>query len=157
MRINRFPESAELSAMRESIFYTTLRPYVHARLAAHNFTAGLCIRENDEANLSAEDRYFAKLDILFGQIFKNSKTRQFWKQLLMRLRDDETVSCLSIEALDKAYLNELVVLFERLGHFVSLLRKAFGATIDVLDIELLLLTFFNPLLFEKRNYAHHRL
>lgn len=157
MRINRFSESVELSAMRESVFYTTLRPYVHARLATNNFTAGLRIRQEDENHLSTEDRYFLKLDVLFRQIFKNSKTRQYWKQLLMRLRDDETVSCLSIEALEKAYLNELVVLFERLGRFVSLLRKAFGENIEVLDLELLLLEFFNPLLFEKRNYAHHRL
>lgn len=157
MRINRFSESVELSTMRESVFYTTLRPYVHARLATNNFTAGLRIRQENEILLSIEDRYFIKLDVLFGQIFKNSKTRQFWKQQLMRLRDDEAVSCLSIEALEKAYLNELVVLFERLGRFVSLLKKAFGATIDVLDLELLLLAFFDPLLFEKRNYAHHRL
>lgn len=143
--------------MRESAFYTKLRPYVHARLATNNFTVDLPIRDEDESLLSTEDRYFAKLDILFGELFKNSKTRQFWKQQLIKLRDDDAVSCLSIEALEKAYLNELVVLFERLGRFVSLLRKAFGTTIEVLDLELSLLTFFNPLLFEKRNYAHHRL
>lgn len=157
MHINRFSESVELSAMRESAFYKELRPYVHARLAANNFTVDLPIREEDESLLSTEDRYFAKLDILFGELFKNSKTRQFWKQQLIKLRDDDAVSCLSIEALEKAYLNELVVLFERLGRFVSLLRKAFGTTMEVQDLELSLLTFFNPLLFDKRNYAHHML
>lgn len=157
MRINNFAESPELSAMRKTLFYTELRPYVHARLAANKVAEGLRIREEKEGQLSVEDRYFAKLDILFGQLFKNCKTRQFWKQMLMRLRDDETVSYLSIEALEKAYLNELVVLFERLGRFISLLRKAFRSTIDVTDIEVRLLAFFNPLLFSKRNYSHHRL
>lgn len=157
MRINTFAESPELSAMRETLFYKELRPYVHARLAVNRFTECLRIREEYEARLSVEDRYFAKLDILFGQLFKNCKMRQFWKQMLMRLRDEETVSCLSIEALEKAYLNEVVVLFERLGRFASLLRKAFRSNIDVVDVELRLLAFFNPLLFSKRNYAHHRL
>ena len=157
MHINRFAESPELSAIREALIYTKLRPYVHERLAGNRCSEGLRIREENEAHLSVEDRYFAKLDILLGELFKNCKTRQFWKQILMRLRDDEAVSCLSIEALEKAYLNELVVLFERLGRFGSLLSKAFGSSINVVEIELLLLTFFNPLLFSKRNYVHHRL
>jgi hypothetical protein len=157
MHINTFAESPELSAMRGTLFYTELRPYVHARLAVNRFTEGLHIHEENEARLSVEDRYFAKLDILFAQLFKNCKMRQFWKQMLMRLHDEEAVSCLSIEVLEKAYLNELVVLFERLGRFTSLLRKAFQSNVDVVDIELRLLAFFNPLLFSKRNYAHHRL
>jgi hypothetical protein len=157
MRINNFSESPELSAMRETLFYTELRPYVRARLAANTFIEDLRIREENEAYLSVEDRYFATLDILFGQLFKNCKTRQVWKQMLIKLRDEEAVSCLQMETLDKAYQNELVVLFERLGRFVSLLRKAFGANFDVVDLELRLLVFFNPLLFTKRNYSHHRL
>ena len=103
MHINNFSESLELSAMRETIFYTELRPYVHSRLVANNFTEGLRIREESEAQLPVEDRYFVKLDILLGQLFKNCKTRQLWKQVLMRLGEDEAVSCLSIEAIEKVY------------------------------------------------------
>lgn len=157
MHINIFADSPELTAMRESLFYTRLRPYVSTRVAENGFTGGRQIREETETQLSVEDRYFIKLDILLGQLFKNCKTRQFWKQILKRLSDDETVSCLSIEALEKAYLNELVFLFERLASFASLLRKSYGANIDVDDIEMRLLVFFNPLLFTKRNYAQHRL
>ena len=143
--------------MRVTLFYTELRPYVHRRLAGNEWIEGLQIREDNEKHLSIEDRYFVKLDILFDQLFKNVKTRQFWKQTLMGLHNEQSVSCLSIEALQKVYLNELVVLFERLGRLVSLLRKAFRIGIDVTDMEIRLLTFFNPLLFKKRNYSHHRM
>ena len=139
------------------MFYTELRPYVHKRLAGNEWVDGLLIREANENQLSIEDRYFVTLDTLFGQIFKNVKTRQLWKQMLTRLHSDQAVSCLSIEALEKAYLNELVILFERLGRLVSLLRKAFRTDVDVTDMEVRLLTFFDPLLFTKRNYSHHRM
>lgn len=157
MRINTFAGSPEFSAMRGTLFYTELRPAVHARLATSRVTEDLRIREENEAQLSVEDRYFAKPDILFDELFKNCKMRQFWKQMLMRLRDDEAVSCLSVEALEKAYINELAILFERLGRFSALLKKAFRSDVDVIDIEEHLLVFFNPLLFDKRNYSHHRL
>jgi hypothetical protein len=155
--IQRFSESIELSAMRDTSFYTELRPYVHNRLIGNKWVSGYQILEDDEKQLSIEDRYFLKLDILFGELFKNVKTRQFWKQSLQQLLHDPRVTCLAVEALEKAYLNELVILFERLGRLLVLVKKAFRANVDVAELEIRLLKFFDPLLFKKRNYSHHRM
>ena len=61
--------------MRETALYTGLTPFVLARLQAKNGITGRIIHEQFEPQLSAEDRYFAKLDTLLGQLFKNCRTR----------------------------------------------------------------------------------
>lgn len=141
MRIETFNHSPELSSIRKTRLYTHLRPYVHERLASVNIAEDLRVREEDEYRLSVEDRYFVKLDILLGQVLKNCKTRQFWKGTMAHQLESEAISCLSVEAIDRAYLSELVVLFERLGRFAVLLRKSFGPRFDVSDLEKKLLSF----------------
>ena len=67
--------------MRETALYTGLTPFVLARLRAKNGITGRIIHEQFEQQLSAEDRCFAKLDILLGQLFKNCRTRIFWNPI----------------------------------------------------------------------------
>lgn len=156
MHIETFEESIELSSLRETLCYTRLRPYIHARLAP-KLAEGFQVREEGEARLTVEDRYFLALDVFFGQLFRNCKTRLFWKQTMAQMLNGEVASCLAIEALEKTYLEELVVLFERLSRFTCLLRKALSGRVHVDDLEMGLLDFFDPLLFDKRNLSQHRL
>ncbi|WP_152208701.1 hypothetical protein [Marinobacter changyiensis] len=158
LHIETFNESPELSKIRQTRLYTKLRPYVHERLAPVKFAVDFRLRDEDESRLSVEDRYFAKLDILIGQVLKNCKTRQFLKMSMARQLEREAMSCLSIEVIDRAYISELVTLFERLNEFPGLLRESFvSRASDVSDLEKKLLSFFNPDLFDKRNFAHHGL
>lgn len=129
MKIKQYNECAELSALRETNFYKELRPYVHKRLDSHITQKGHLIFEGDEPP-SVNDRYFAKLDIIFGEVFKNIRARQFWKEKTAQLLTDEDISLLSFTCLHNAYLNELVILYERLQQFPVLLDKAFGTTLD---------------------------
>jgi len=157
MKIQHYSECLELSAVRATKFYLELRPYAQERLASKVGIVCRYIEEDDEKKLTHIDRYFLKLDILLGQLIKNIKIRQFWKSCLCNLKHNEEISSLSIETLDKTYLNELVVLFERMGRVLVLIEKAFKEIVKVEDLEVYLLKFFNPLLFEKRNYTHHRM
>lgn len=157
MAINSFADCTELEAIRTSLIYTKLNPYVADRLAHLRWAGNQQLREENELQLSIEERYLVKLSALLGEVFKNCKSRQVLKQYLIRLISAEDVSCLEAEVLHRTYLNELVVLFERLGRFAVLVRKALGPGIDVSDLELELLGFFDPLLFKKRNYSQHRL
>jgi len=157
MKIQHYSECLEMSAVRATKFYLELRPYVQERLASKAGVICRYIEDDDEKKLTPIDRYFLKLDILLGQLIKNIQTRQFWKNCLCNFKNNEELSSLSIETLDKAYLNELVVLFERLGSLLVLIEKAFKDIEKVEFLKIYLLKFFNPLLFEKRNYTHHRM
>ncbi len=157
MEIERFNNCLELSALRETRLYTALRPYVHQRLAHYEFIKERRIFEKDQEGFSHEDKYFAKLDILFGQLFQNIKTRQYLKHSIGELGFAHRVSVLALTFLHRSYLNELVILFERLSSFLALFKKAFGKELDVTDLEKKLLSFFNPLLFAKRNVDQHGL
>lgn len=155
MGIKQYNECDELSALRDTVFYKGLRPYIHKRLDKQIAQKGFLIFEGDEP-ASANDRYFAKLDIIFGQVFKNIQARQFWKEQIARLPTNEDQSLLSFTCLHNAYLNELVVLYERLQQFPVLLSKAYKNTLDTTALEKELLDFFSPILFDKRNHNHHR-
>lgn len=157
MEIERFNNCLELSALRETRFYIELRPYIHQRLAHYDFIKERRIFEKDQESFVIEDRYFAKLDILFGQLFKNIETRQYWKRSIGDLGCAHHVSVLSLTSLHRSYINELVILFERLSSFLALFKKALGKDFDIIDIEKRLLGFFNPLIFDKRNFDQHRL
>lgn len=156
MEIEQFNQCLELTCFRETRFFTSLRPYIHKRLDYHKDTKGFLIFAEDEKGFSNEDRFFAKLDILFGQIFKNIQARQYWKGQLSILGQSERVSLLALSSLHQVYINELVILYERLARFLVLIEKAFGKDIEVKDLEKQLLRFFNPILFDKRNYNQHR-
>lgn len=157
MEIERFNNCLELSALRETRFYLELRPYIHKRLAHYDFIKERRIFEKDHEAFIHEDKYFAKLDILFGQLFQNIKTRQYWKHSIGDLGCAHHVSVLALTSLHRSYLNELVILFERLSSFLAFFKKAFGKDLDVADLEKRLLSFFNPLLFDKRNVDQHGL
>ncbi|GJL77576.1 MAG: hypothetical protein NPINA01_05650 [Nitrospinaceae bacterium] len=142
--------------MRETKFYSSLRPYIHQRLKHHKDTKGYFILEGDEENFSIEDRYFAKLDIIFNQLFQNIQIRQYWKSQFVGLRQSRQISVLALGCLHRAYINELVILFERLEGFLVLLNKAFRQQEKTKELEQILLQFFDPLIFKKRNYNHHQ-
>lgn len=157
MEIERFNNCLELSALRETQFYIELHPCIHKRLAHYDFIKERRIFEKDQESFAIEDKYFAKLDILFSQVFQNIKTRQYWKRSIGDLGNAHHVSVLALTSLHRSYINELVVLFERLSSFLALFKKAFGKDMDVTDLDKKLLRFFNPLIFDKRNYDQHRL
>jgi hypothetical protein len=156
-RINRkeYNEGLELKVLRETEFYKKLRPYTHNRLSKYSCIEDRLIHEHQEHKISLEDRYFAKLDILFGQVFQNVQVRQFWKEQIERLLTEDQIDLLALASLDRAYINELVILFERLASFLVLLQKAFGDETDVSDLEDQLLSFFSPILFDKRVHNQH--
>ena len=152
MEIERFNNCLELSALRETRFYIELRPYIHQRLAHYDFIKERRIFEKDQESFVIEDRYFAKLDILFGQLFKNIETRQYWKRSIGDLGCAHHVSVLALTSLHRSYINELVVLFERLSSFLALFKKALGKGFGCYrSLRSRLLRFFNPLIFDKRN------
>jgi hypothetical protein len=56
MHIDTFSESPELAAMRETLFYTALMPYMHARLATNRFAERMRIREANREESSSPAR-----------------------------------------------------------------------------------------------------
>lgn len=149
--------SPELTTLRESRFYLELRPYVLSLGAKYPFAQSLQIEEADDTRIIAHDRFYFMLDFVFGDIFTNIRTRRWIKCELLDLIDIDHIDEVGAHFLLRAYLNELIILMERLQRLIAILAKGIvdKSFIEALDLDIL--RFFNPLLSDKRNHNHHEL
>lgn len=150
-----YNEGIEHTALRQSVFYKEIRPWIQQRLVDHPAIVRNIL--TDERKLTIEDRYFFKLDLLFGNIFTNISTRLFWKECVEALSNTSRPSVVALESFNKAYENELTVLFERLCRIIALLQRAHANRAPFTRLQDILLETFPPELLEKRAYTHHRL
>jgi len=74
--------------MRETALYTGLTSFVLARLQAKNGITGRTSHEQFEQQLSAEDRCFAKLDILLGQFVQKLPDANLLESYSLKLDRD---------------------------------------------------------------------
>jgi hypothetical protein len=153
----RINVSPELITLRESKFYLELRPYILSLGAKYPFAQSLRIEEADDARIAPRDRFYFMADFIFGDIFTNIRTRRWIKYQLLDLIDTDHIDDVGAHFLLRAYLNELIILMERLQRLIELLAKGIADKpfIEALDLDVL--RFFNPLLSDKRNHNHHEL
>lgn len=64
----------ELTALRETKFYTQLGSFIKKRAAERGFAADFIVREEDDDKLTVPDRFFFELDFIFGDLFRNALT-----------------------------------------------------------------------------------
>lgn len=147
----------ELAALRETKFYRQLHPFIKARPVTQSVAPDFIVREEDDAKLSPSDRFYLGLDFIFGDLFRNVRTRLWIKTALRDMTEESRVDVVGSHFLFRAYLNELVIVLERLQRLIALLAKGLGASASTERYEMDVLEFFNPILFEKRNYNHHHL
>lgn len=149
--------SPELSILRGSKFYLELRPYILALGAKYPFAQSMRIEEADDARMTPHDRFYFMLDFIFGDVFTNVRTRRWIKCQLLDLIELDYVDEVGAHFLLRSYLNELVILMERLQRLIELLAKGTADEVFTEALDRDVLQFFNPLLSEKRNHNHHEL
>lgn len=147
----------ELAALRKTSFYRQFRPFIKSRAAQRGFAADFLVREEDDPKLSATDRFYFGLEFIFGDLLRNVRSRLWIKAALQKMIGAERIDEVGAHFLYRAYLNELVVLMERLQRLIALLKRGLDLPTFVAHCETEVLQFFNPLLSEKRNANHHAL
>jgi hypothetical protein len=153
-RINVGPE---LSTLRETRFYLELRPYIRSLGTNYPFAETSQIEDADDVRLAPHDRFYFMLDFIFGDVFTNTRTRRWIKFQLLDLIESDRIDEVGAHFLLRSYLNELVILMERLQRLIELLAKGTGDKLFTEGLDRDVLRFFNPLLAEKRNHNHHEL
>ncbi len=147
----------ELAELRETAYYRELRPYIKQRVARIGKTDVLHFMVGDEKPLDRSDRFYVCLDFIVGDIFRNVHSRQWIKTQMAALSRLRQVDSVGAHTLYRSYINELVVMMERLQRITALLVMGFGEGSFVKSCEEHILGFFHPLLFKKRNENHHGL
>lgn len=153
----RINVSPEITTLRESKFYLELRPHIRSLGAKYPFAQSFRIEEADDARIALPDRFYFMADFIFGDVFTNIRTRRWIKFQLHDWVAADRIDEVGFHFLLRSYLNELVILMERLQRLIELLAKGTGdkAFAETLDHDVL--RFFNPLLSDKRNHNHHEL
>ena len=126
-------------------------------MARYKFVQDLVVREGEEKDMLPVDRFYVGIDFVFGDIFRNVRTRLWIKERLIELTEATQVDLEGAHFLYRSYLNELVIVQERLQRLIAWLHEGYGETEILNQAELSLLAFFNPVLFKKRNANHHSL
>lgn len=152
---NLFSECKELQAIRNSTLYSVFRPELNGRFRKYDFVKDNKIDEEAEAAIDAGDRLLASIDIILGDIFENIRTRQFLKVMMIEERDCKLISPLAVNSFHRWYAHELIVLFDRLERIIGLLEIGYGKRERTKEMEVGLLSFFPPVLFEKRIHNQH--
>jgi hypothetical protein len=147
----------ELTALRETGFYKILRPYLKDRATALGLGADFLVRDEDDPKLTPADRFYFGFEFILSDLFRNVRTRLWIKTELQRMTETDGVDAVGSHFLYRAYLNELVVIQERLQRMIALLKKGLALPVFIQQCEMDVLQFFHPLLFEKRNLNHHGL
>jgi len=153
-RINVGPE---LTTLRASRFYLELRPYILSLGGKYPFAQAYRIEESDDAQLNPHDRFYFMAGFIFGDTFTNIRTRRWIKHQVLDIVDAEGIDEVGVHFLLRSYLNELVILMERLQRMIELLAKGTGDKSFAAQLDQDVLRFFNPLLSDKRNHNHHEL
>lgn len=147
----------ELTALRKTRFYTQLRPFIKKRVAERGLVEDFLVREEDDPKLTGPDRFWFGLDFIFGDLFRNVRSRRWIKAGLLEMTEADRVDDVGAQFLHRSYLNELVVVMERLQRLIDLIDKGLNVPAFAGNCETEVLQFFNPLLSEKRNSNHHSL
>jgi hypothetical protein len=147
----------ELIALRETQFYTRLRPFIKERAAERGLAEDFLVREENDPKLTGPDRFWFGLDFIFGDLFRNVRSRRWIKVALLEMTEADRVDDVGAHLLHRSYLNELVVVMERLQRLIALIDKGLNVPAFAANCETEVLQFFNPLLLDKRNNNHHGL
>ncbi|MBX3749073.1 MAG: hypothetical protein KF897_03195 [Opitutaceae bacterium] len=153
----RINVSPELTTLRESKFYLELRPYIVSMGAKYPFAQSRRIEEADDDCIALHDRFYFMVDFIFGDVFTNIRTRRWIKFQLLDLIASDNIDEVGVHFLLRSYLNELIILMERLQRLISLLANGIEDKVFTKALDRDVLRFFNPLLSDKRNHNHHEL
>lgn len=152
-----FNDCAELSSIRQTKWYTSFRPLTISRLAKYSQIHDFKISDVAEDAIEVRDRFMASFDILLGDVFENVRSRQLIKQKLCEEFRSNVVSPLAVNSYHRWFTHELVVLFDRLERMIGLLELGYGRSRRTEKLEERILSFFPPVLFEKRIHNQHKL
>jgi hypothetical protein len=154
---NNGDASPELTALRSTAFYCELRPFAKTRAAKYDFIKDFKVREEDDDAIEPHDAFFIAADFILGDLLRNVKSRLWIRAALEKMLNADAVDVIGAHFLYRSYLDELVVVMERLQRLIALTALGFKDEGFIKQCEVDVLQFFNPLLHDKRNASHHSL
>ncbi|MPW31528.1 hypothetical protein F9L16_21365 [Agarivorans sp. B2Z047] len=156
--IQNYNWGPELEVVRKHKLLNAIRDFAVEKCAdASELVDGVVTNENAKL-LNDLQRFSIILDLSRGELYENCKTRNYiaYKTSTIYKNDRVTIQALKHEY--RSYLNECVVLYERLAFFLAFLESIYKSSpIEFGREKEHIHTFFNPLVFDIRNEnAHHR-
>lgn len=155
--IQNFNDGIELENLRRNCFYKAIRAEAEKIRDSYQFLKNRIVYDNIEDKLSLQDRVVVKFDLLFSNFFENVKERRYIRYKIENIMKFDRVTILMLTSEYRNYLNNCVILYERLAQLLTFIEYVYKTENISVDSEVKRLhEFFNPVVILQRNYNTHQ-